>query len=244
MKAAIYVRVSTEGQVIHGHGLDVQLTRCRAQAVVKGWEVTAVYKDEGISGTAVEGNRPGLSSAIDDACSGKVNAIIISSLDRLGRNTRLVLRLVDRFTQCGVSLVSCQETLDTSTPAGKFVLTMFAALAQLERDNIVERTTAGRNARGAIDGEKGGRVPYGYDRTAVGIAINHDHANVVRLMFDMRKRGHSLRAIAKELNENGHLSSRGREWTGSSVRWVLANEDKYKGGQRNESDCTWPVIIT
>lgn len=68
------------------------------------------------------------------------------------------------LNELGVELVSCKESLDTSSPAGRFVLTMFAALAQLERDNIVQRTTDGRNQRGRIDGERGGRVPMEYKR--------------------------------------------------------------------------------
>ena len=150
-KAAIYMRVSTDEQV-NGYGLDVQRTRCEAMAIVKGWEVAAVYSDEGLSGTLDAGRRPGLAALLAAACSGDVQAVIVLSLDRLARKTLLVLDLVGKLDGCGVELVSVKESLDTSSPSGRFALTMFAAIAQLERDTIVARTRDGRNARGKIDG--------------------------------------------------------------------------------------------
>ena len=186
LNAAIYLRVSTEEQV-SGYGLDVQRERCLAMATVKGWAVEPIhiYADEGISGTKDASARPGLAALLAAAEIGNIRAVIVLALDRLGRKTRLVLDLVDTLAASHVQLVSCKESLDTSTPAGAFVLTMFAALAQLERDTIVERTTAGRNARGRKDGEKGGRVPYGYLRTSEGIVIDPERARIVQAMLTL-----------------------------------------------------------
>lgn len=243
-RAAIYLRVSTEEQANAGYGLDAQENKCRAMATVKAWQVADFYIDEGISGTKDETKRPALAQLIAAACGGEINAVIVSSLDRLGRNTRLVLRLIDQLAECGVVLVSCKESLDTETPTGRFVLRMFASLAELDRDSIVERTTGGRDARGAIDGERGGRVPYGYYRTESGISINDTAAEVVRSIFTMRGDGMTLTAIASELNSNGIAPGRGgRQWYPSSVREVLKNEQAYRGGQRWISPVLWPVIL-
>jgi site-specific DNA recombinase len=76
-----------------------------------------------------------------------------AALDRLGRKTRIILDLVDQVVEASCELVSCKESLGTNTPAGRFVLTILAVLAQFERGNIVERTSSGRNARGRRDGE-------------------------------------------------------------------------------------------
>lgn len=239
VRAAIYLRVST-GEQVSGYGLDVQRERCRAQIIAKGWTLAGEYEDAGITGTKSTEARPGLAGLIAAAEIGQIDAVVVLALDRLGRRTRIVLDLVDQLSAAGVDLVSCKESLDTSTPAGRFVLTMFAALAQLERDNIVQRTTDGRNERGKKDGEKGGRLPYGYTRGPAGLAIDPDAAGVVRRIFRLRANRHTLRQIAEIMRGP---SPRGGGWYASGVRDVLLNESAYRGGARGESSERWPAIL-
>ena len=242
-RAAIYVRVSTEDQAEQGYGLDVQYARCRALATAKDLQVVAEYADEGISGTKGASARPGLAALLDDASAGNLDAVIVLALDRLGRKTVLVLSLVEELAKSGCALISCKESLDTSTPQGQFVLTMFAALAQLERDVIVERTTAGRNERGRRDGEKGGRVPYGYVRTSDSdIEVDPSAASTVRQIFALSNNGASLREIADNIADHP-TSHGGKRWYASSVREVLKNERDYRGGNRGDSAMQWPVIL-
>lgn len=226
-----------------GFGLDVQRARCQAMALVKDWTVVAEYADEGISGTKDAGERPGLAALLAAVDASEVDAVIVLALDRLGRKTRLVLDLIEQFTAAAVVLVSCKESLDTTTPQGQFVLTMFAALAQLERDTIVERTTAGREARAAIDGEKGGRLPFGYVRTEQGITVDELAKILVRTIFECHADRQSLRTIAGNLNQSGFLSPQGGKWHASSVATILANEPTYRGGQRGASNICWPSIL-
>jgi site-specific DNA recombinase len=242
-RAAIYVRVSTEDQAEQGYGIDVQLDRCRALARAKDLQVVAEYRDDGISGTKGAADRPGLAALLEAASEGKIDAVIVLALDRLGRKTVLVLSLVEELAKAGCALLSCKESLDTSTPQGQFVLTMFAALAQLERDVIVERTTAGRNERGRRDGEKGGRVPYGYIRTSEGdISIEPAAAATVRRIFALADGGASLREIAAQLADLP-TSRGGKQWYASSVREVLLNRADYLGGYRGDSTQRWPSIL-
>lgn len=247
-QAAIYLRVSTTEQAEDGYGLDAQRAKCEAMATVKGWDIAHIFADEGISGTKDEADRPGLAGLLTAVESGAVGAVIVSSLDRIGRATRLVLRMVDRLSGQGVDLVSCKESLDTSTAAGRFVLRMFASLAELDRDQIVERTTDGRNARGRRDGEKGGRVPMGYERLfvdgkAAGVRVVDDEAMVVQEFFDTRAEGATLQQIADNLNARGIVTRRGAIWHPSSVRAVLLNEEAYRGGTRGDSAEHWPSIL-
>src|SRR5882757_7849673 len=193
---AAYIRVSTEDQAESGLGMDAQRTRCKAMAQVKGWPEPTFYVDDGISGTKDVKKRPGLSQLVEDTRAGKLEAIIIPSLDRLGRKVSIVINLVEEFRQRNIALVSCKESLDTSTPQGTFVMHMFAALAQLERDVIAQRTTDALAERGKRDGEKGGRLPYGYKRTEQGIIIDKQEAKIVRRIFRLHKQGQSLREIA------------------------------------------------
>lgn len=241
-QVAVYCRVSTEEQAKDGYGLDAQRTRCRAMASVKGWGEPRFYVDEGISGTKDSTKRPELARMLTDVRAGEVDAVIVLALDRLGRKTRLVLDLVDELTRYGVTLISCKESLDTATPQGQFVLTLFAALAQLERDLISERTVAALAERGAIDGEKGGRLPYGYIRTESGVQVEPLAAAIVRLIFGLRSDGKSLRGIAAECQKIA-VSPRGGTWHASSISEVLMNETAYRGGLRGNSSVHWQVIL-
>jgi len=241
-RTAAYLRVSTDEQAESGLGIDAQMTRCKAQATVKGWAEPTVYADEGISGTKDASKRPALQRLLQDARDGQIDAVTILSLDRLGRKTRLVLDLVEELTACGVVLISCKESLDTESATGKFVLSLFASLAQLERDLIAERTTAALqelSKRGVV----GGQLPYGYVRTESGPVVDVEQAKVVRFIFNARKRGDSLREIAGKLNERGVVGPRGGKWWATSVREVLENGAAYRGQRRGLSEVRWPVIL-
>ena len=140
----------------------------------------------------------------------------------------------------------------SGTSQGQFVLTMFAALAQLERNITVQRTTDALAERGKRDGEKGGRIPYGYrrlfelqgeKRVSTGVEIDEEQSKVVRRVISMDKRGLSLREIASRLNTDCVASPRGGKWFASSVDAVLKNLPAYRGGKRGASNVRWPVIV-
>ncbi|MHA7275545.1 recombinase family protein [Arthrobacter sp. Hz1] len=136
-----YARVSTAEQ-----NLDLQLTALREAGAVR------TYADQGVSGTKT--NRPELARAIDRLENG--DQLIVWKLDRLGRNTRHVLEIIEQLRLRGVGFRSVTEGLDTTGPMGTAMLTIMAAFAQLERDTIVERTHAGL-AAAAANNRKGGR---------------------------------------------------------------------------------------
>ena len=244
LRIGIYVRVSTDDQVQAGYGSEVQLTQCKAMATVKNGDIVGIYDDAGISGTKGEGKRPELARMMKDIRAGRLDMVIFAALDRLGRNTRIILDLVERMTDEGVEIVSCRESLDTSTPTGKFVLTMFAALAQLDRDNIVRRTTDGRDARGKQDGEKGGNMPLGYFRIDQGVVVEPRQAALVRRIVLLRSTPSSMGDIAAVLNSEGVPTPRGaKSWYPSTVRQVLMHEAAYRGGKRGDSESRWPIIL-
>ncbi len=243
-QAAIYIRVSTEDQAANGFGLEVQIERCKAQATVKGWIVDTekhVYADEGISGTKDQHERPGLAAMLRAVDNCEVDAVIVLALDRLGRSMKIVLDLVDRIVKAGCELVSCKESLDTSTPAGMFVVQMFAAIAQLDHANIVKRLTDGRNARYRISGDRGGRLPYGYTRSIDGIEIDHPAADAIRSIFEQRSQGAKLRTIAARLSTQ-HIAPRGQDWHIGTIKKILDKECTYRG-RRGPGDAPWPIIL-
>jgi len=234
---AAYIRVSTEDQAESGLGMDAQRSKCKLMAQVKEWPEPTFYEDDGISGTKPVSRRPGLKRLVEDIMASKIHAVIIPSLDRLGRTARIIINLVEDFRVHNVSLVSCKESFDTSTPQGQLMLGIFAVLAQFERDLVSQRTTDALAERGKRDGEKGGRLPYGYRRSDAGIVIDTEEAKVVRRIFRLHKEGRSLREIAADI-------SNGKQWAHTSIAEVLRNKDAYKGGARGESDVRWPAILS
>ena len=250
---AIYIRVSTSDQA-RGYGLDAQRAKCLQMAAFKSWTVSAEYQDAAISGAKDADERPGLAALLEDVATGKVNAVIVPSLDRLGRTVEIILRTVDRIAKAGASLVSCREQFDTGTPAGRLTLGIFASLAEYERDLIAERTTGGREQRGQRDGERGALTPLGYRRAYMlqadgkrvsRIEVDDVGAGLVRRIFAMRDRdGLTLRAIAEVLNADQVPNPKGgKQWHAATVKTILDNRDYYTGGLRGGSPTPWPAIL-
>lgn len=245
MAAIVYIRVSTEEQAT-GYGLDAQRQQCVAYAQAFGLEIAAIYEDAGISGTKPANERPGLQAALAAITNGDADTLITPAIDRVGRRASIALSVWDEIEQAGAAIVAVKERIDTSTPAGKFARTMLAGVAELERDNIVSRTKAGRDARGRIDGEKGGAMPLGYTRVIVETRIDVDAAAaaLVREIFERKQGGESLSAIARTLTERGEPTPKGgKRWYASTVRQILQNEHIYRGGNRGESKEQWPPIL-
>lgn len=142
MKAVGYIRVSTEEQAREGVSLDAQHRRIEAWAVAQDAELVGFKGDEGVSGTIAPEKRPGLQQVLGMLAVGAVDTLVVLKLDRLSRKTRDVLDLVELSRKQNWSLVSVSESLDTSTAAGRLVVTVLAALAEMERDQIAERTVA------------------------------------------------------------------------------------------------------
>lgn len=230
-RVAGYLRVSTDEQAESGLGLAAQESVLRAMAAAKGWGDLALYTDAGVSGT--KDSRPYfdlLKAAIEAR---QIDAVIVKSLDRIGRKTPIILDFAELCELHNVTLISVNESFDTSTPAGTFALTLFAGLAQMERDTIAERTTAALDQRGEKYDYKSGQLPLGYKRVITGdsehIALDEEGANLARRILRMDRRGASLYAIAQKLNTQGIPARRGGKWYASSVRVILAHKDTYKG---------------
>ena len=173
-RAALYLRVSTLDQHPETQGHDL-----RELAAQRGFEVVEEFVDHGFSGSCVK--RPALDRLLADARRGRFQAVIVWSCDRLARSTRHLLEMLDEFNQLNVQFISRQENIDTSGPLGRAITIIIAAIAELERNLIIERVRAGMR-RARLEGRHIGRRP-----------LELDHAAIVR----ERQLGRSLSQLAK-----------------------------------------------
>jgi len=238
-----YCRVSTEEQASEGVSLGAQRERLAAYCTTYSHELVAVEVDAAISGKAKPEQRPGLSRALESVRAGESDGLIVLKLDRLSRSVRDVLDLADAAKRGKWRLVSLSEHLDTESPQGRFTLTVLAALAQLEREQVAERTSF---ALDAIAREGRGRsrfTPYGW-RTTDGSTENRagdrselvphaDEQTVIRRIIRHREQGKGARRIAAALSREGPNPRSGKTWTPESVAAILRRLDRWKSAGVN-----------
>jgi DNA invertase Pin-like site-specific DNA recombinase len=151
MKAAIYARVSTLDQEPEN-----QLAELRRYVEARGWQAVE-YVDRGVSGT--KDRRPALDRVLTDAKRRRFDVLVCWRLDRLGRNLKHLITLLEELQTLGVAFVSLAEGIDATTPAGKLQMHILGAIAEFERGRIIERVRAGL-ARARAQGKRLGRQPY------------------------------------------------------------------------------------
>ena len=172
-RAVLYMRVSTVDQ--HPES---QLHDLRQLAQQRGFEIVREYTDK-ISGT--KARRPGLDELLHDARRGRFDTVLVWAFDRIGRSTRHFLEVLDEFSRLEIEFISFRENIDTGGPLGRALMIIIGAIAELERNLIIERVRAGMR-RARLEGRQIGRRPIEVDRQAV---LRH------------RSHGQSLTQIAK-----------------------------------------------
>jgi site-specific DNA recombinase len=275
LRVAIYLRVSTDDQA-DKYGLDLQREAVESlikskghledgspRAVLAGTQY--VYVDDGVSGTTDIGSRPGFSRLIEDliqAPEGKkpFNVVAVYRIDRFARKLKILMDVIDLFNQHGVKLLSANESIDTSTPFGRAILSIIGVIAELEIETMKQRTQDGRRQavqKGVVMGEN---ATYGFiknpDKTA---RVLEPEAKVVRMIFNLFiTESKTPQTIADELRRLQvlspsssavfHQKRKGRPkkkndpyfWRDLQVREILSNEmyigvhyyHKYKDGTR------------
>jgi site-specific DNA recombinase len=155
----------------------------------------------------------------------KVNAVIVYKLDRMFRSTIDALETTKMFDKWGVAFHSIHETLDTQSAMGRFFFTLTAALAEMERGIIGERTKAALRHKRANGQKTGGGIPFGYflDTDGQTLLEDREEQKVIRLIKRLRRREHSLRSICRELETQGYLTKTGKSnWNPKTIRAILA----------------------
>lgn len=221
MRVALYPRVSGHEQE-DNYSIPEQIDRMKKYCEARDWTVYKIYTDAGFSGATLE--RPGLQQLIKDAEDKKIDMVLVYKLDRLSRAQKDTLFLIeDVFEKNNVGFTSMTENFDTSTPHGKFIIGILSVFAQLEREKIRERTMVGKDSR-AKEGLWHGssQIPTGYDYIDGKLEVNEYEAMQIREAADLFLKGHSVRSIAKTLNDKGYRR-KGNDWEHKTVNLVLSN---------------------
>lgn len=217
-KAIGYIRVSTEEQAAHGISLDAQRAKIEAYALTKDLELVGIVEDAGKSAKNLK--RPGVQKILTMARRKEVDAVIIVKLDRMFRCTVDALNTAQDFDRRGVALHSIHESLDTQSAMGKFFFTLTAALAEMERGLVGERTRAAL-ARKKEKREVYGEIPYGYDALDASLVENPAEQEVIARMKRLRKQGLSFQRVADNLNADGIPTKKGCTWKAMQISRVV-----------------------
>jgi site-specific DNA recombinase len=185
IKVYTYTRVSTAMQ-IDGYSLDAQKSRMNAYAAFNDFQIVGEYEDAGKSGKSIEG-RFAFNQMMEDIKSGKdgVSYVLVFKLSRFGRNAADVLSTLQVMQDFGVNLICVEDGLDSSKEAGKLMISVLSAVAEIERENIRVQTMEGRIQKAREGKWNGGFAPYGYKLEKGQLLINEEEAEAIRMIFDL-----------------------------------------------------------
>ena len=222
MIAIGYIRVSKIEENQQGVSLDAQERNINIYCQLNNLILQSILRDEGESGKDLK--REGVRQLIQLVEEKKIQAVIVYKLDRLSRRVIDTLNLIEKFEEHGVSFHSITEKIDTTTAIGRFFVTVLAAIAQIERDLISERTKAALQFK-KLRGDRVGGVPYGYK--AIGkirkskIIKDEDEYKILNIILHAHQSGKSYNSIADNLNQQGVLSRCRGKWYAQTIKSII-----------------------
>ncbi len=226
-KAISYVRCSTLEQADSGLGLEAQRRRIEGYCLMRGLELVRILEDAGVSGGKPLGSRPAGSELLSAIRKGQADVVLMLKLDRGFRNAADCLQTVESWDRKGISLHIVDlggNAVDTTSAAGKFMLTVLAGAAEMERNQTRERTRAAMSVK-RTRGERISRfAPFGFDFGSDGRVVeNATEQAVAADVRGLRASGLSLRQVAVELTRRGIQTKSGKaEWTHQTVAAILS----------------------
>lgn len=221
---AIYVRVSTLEQAEAGYSIEEQESKLISYCNVMGWSVYKVYKDAGFSGTSLE--RPQIQLLINDVKSKKIDTVLVWKLDRISRSQKDTMMLLeDVFIKNECNFISVCESFDTSSPFGRASIGILSVFAQLERENLRDRTALGRHARIKKGYTHGSRVPVGYKfKTGSNeLLIDNYTAQMVKEVYAHFLNGKSIKSISEYMTDKYGAKNHYVWDNNTAIRRILKN---------------------
>ncbi len=225
-RAAIYVRVSTDEQAAEGYSLDAQKAILEDLCMAEDYDIAGIYADDGYSGRSTK--RPEYRRMMEEIDSWDI--LVVLKMDRVHRNSRNFMEMMDILQKRKKEFVSCYESLDTSNALGRFVVDMIQRMAQLESEQIGERTKMGmrEKAEGLEKAKEGKRTmgfnpPFGYTIVDGKLSDVPEELEVVSEIFQSYDEGSTIDSICYQLNSSGRLTRRGNPWTKYNLSNILHN---------------------
>lgn len=233
-----YIRVSTDGQCGEDkHGLAVQEQQIKEYAAENGMEIVRWFKDEGESGAK---ERPGFDEIIyGEVTNPPYEAVIVAKSDRVARDINVYYYYKMMLMKKNVKLISIAEDFAQFGVFAPMLEAFTLCVANMERDNINKRTSAGRKVKAADGGYSGGRAPMGYKVERHALVVNEEEAKAVRRIFELRDAGVVMLDIVATLNREGYKTRNGKEFLISTVQSILGNRKTYEGWYRYGKDGEW-----
>lgn len=216
----MYTRVSTEDQAREGFSLEAQRERLTAYCESQGWEVAEFYIDDGHSGRDVR--RPAYQRMMEEH--DRWDMILVMKMDRIHRNSKNFMIMMENLEKWGKKFTSMNESLDTSTAVGRFVVDIIQRIAQLESEQIGERTYMGMAQKAESGkGHLGFYPPFGYKFTNGELTQVEEEIAKVKETYKRYLHGEKMGEIAGRLNDEGVTTRRGNRWSIWSISHILHN---------------------
>ncbi len=242
-RVALYIRVSTEEQALHGASLAAQEAELVRYAQDNNMKVVKIYRDEGVSGSLPAMKRPGMAELLEDIKADKIDMVLFTKLDRWFRNVKEYFRMQDILEKHKVEWKTTLEAYDTMSANGRMAITMFLAIAQAERERTAERV------RFVLDEKRkrkelafgGGTRPLGYKAERIDgvlrLVKDPETAPIVEDFWDHVRKYNSVRLAGMFCNEKHGIARTYKSWAD------LARTELYTGTHRGVEDYC-PAYVT
>lgn len=224
MKTVLYIRVSTKEQAKEGFSIPFQKEKLCKYCEMMNWDIVDIYSDEGISGSTIE-KRPAATRMLQDAKKKLFENILILRVDRLCRNTKDLLEIVDLLKEYDISLNAIDQQIDYKTSIGKMTLTILGTFAEFEHSIIHERMMEGKRQKATTTGIKmiGRRIPYGYDYIDKKLIANQ-FAPTIKLIFEKVAEGYGYNSTATFLRKNNVPTIDILDWNRTQIKRIINNK--------------------
>jgi len=221
-RAALYARVSTDEQANIGYSLDAQIERLRQYCAIYDLQIAGEYVDDGYSGTNTR--RPAYRHMFSPEERKKWDILLVLKMDRIHRNSAEFIAMMDDLRKHDKEFISASEKFSTKTASGRFALDIIQRVAQLESEQIGERTYIGMRQKAETNGGvMGFNPPCGYGLEDGELYPIEDELETVRDIFSMYLNGMAITDIAYNLNRECRLTRRGNPWNKYNLATILHN---------------------